>query len=210
MDMRMHAKRTAKPAEPGALGLGVRKAWPPDQRAIAKNPKIAHIAKPDRERDGRSAGSRKIGSECAHRLREEAGGSNGNKSVSESSRMSSSKVAKRSYAVRFLWFLVFVAILFGLYSAGWFYLANRLKAQAEATIAALSTGGATADCASLEVRGYPFRLGLFCDSLGYDDGAGNIVVTAGSLRSAAQVYRPRNIEAELDSPLRTAVPGLPP
>jgi hypothetical protein len=124
--------------------------------------------------------------------------------------MPSSKVAKPSYARRFLWLALFIVVLFGGYSALWFTLANRLEKQSQALIASLNSEGATAECTNLEVRGYPFRLGLFCDSLDYDDAAKNVSATAGSLRSAAQVYQPQHIVAELDSPLRTSTPGLPP
>ena len=124
--------------------------------------------------------------------------------------MPSSEVRKPNYARRFFWLAVFIMFLFGAYSAGWFYLADRVKKVSEAAVASLNRDGATAECANLEVRGYPFRLGLFCDSLGYEDARRNIAATAGSLRSAAQVYAPRRIVTELDGPLRTAVPGMPP
>ncbi len=124
--------------------------------------------------------------------------------------MPSSEVRKPNYARRFFWLAVFIMFLFGAYSAGWFYLADRVKKVSEAAVASLNRDGATAECTNLEVRGYPFRLGLFCDSLGYEDARRNIAATAGSLRSAAQVYAPRRIVTELDGPLRTAVPGMPP
>ena len=50
---------------------------------------------------------------------------------------------------------------------------------------------------------------LSCDSLGYEDAGRNIVATAGSLSTAAQVYQPMRVVAELDGPLRAALPGLP-
>ncbi len=102
------------------------------------------------------------------------------------------------------------SFLFGGYSAGWFYVANRVKKEAEASIASLNRDGVTAECANLDVRGFPFRLGVFCDSVGYGDPGRNIVITAGSLRSAAQVYQPWRVVTELDGPLRTAVSDLPP
>ena len=40
------AERAAEAVQPGAAGLDMRETRPPHQRAIAKNPKIAHIAKP--------------------------------------------------------------------------------------------------------------------------------------------------------------------
>src|SRR5690606_36465331 len=44
IDMGGHAKRSAKAVQARAAGLGMRETGPPHQRAIAKNPKIAHIA----------------------------------------------------------------------------------------------------------------------------------------------------------------------
>lgn len=123
--------------------------------------------------------------------------------------MSSSK-ANPNYSRRFFWLAVFIVILFGGYSAGWFYLANQVTRQANAAIASLNRDGVTAECTNPMVRGYPFRLGLYCDSLGYADTGRSIVATAGGLRTAAQVYAPRQILAELDGPLRTALPGMPP
>ncbi len=109
-----------------------------------------------------------------------------------------------------MWLAVFVVILFGGYSAGWYYLADRVTREANAAIASLNRDGVTAECANPVVRGYPFRLGLYCDSLGYADPSRNIVATAGSLSTAAQVYQPLRVVGELRGPLRTALPGMPP
>jgi hypothetical protein len=109
-----------------------------------------------------------------------------------------------------MWLAVFVVILFGGYSAGWYYLADRVTREANAAIASLNRDGVTAECANPVVRGYPFRLGLYCDSLGYADPSRNIVATAGSLSTAAQVYQPLRVVGELRGPLRTALPGTPP
>ena len=124
--------------------------------------------------------------------------------------MSSSEVRKPGYTRRFVWLALFIIVLFGGYSAGWFYVANRVKKEAEASIASLNRDGATAECTNLDVRGFPFRLGVFCDSVGYGDPGRNIVITAGGLRSAAQVYQPWRVVTELDGPLRTAVSDFPP
>ena len=42
---------------------------------------------------------------------------------------------------RFLWLAVFRRVLFVVYSAGWFYFANRVRAEAGKTIAALNAKG---------------------------------------------------------------------
>ncbi|HET9536543.1 MAG TPA: DUF2125 domain-containing protein [Mesorhizobium sp.] len=124
--------------------------------------------------------------------------------------MSSSEVRKPGYARRFVWLSLFIVVLFGGYSAGWFYIADRVKKVAGTSVASLNEGGRAAECTNLDVRGFPFRLGVFCDSVAFEDPGRNVRVTAGSLRSAAQVYQPWHVITELDGPLRTAAPGLPP
>ncbi|BCH29623.1 hypothetical protein MesoLjLc_15530 [Mesorhizobium sp. L-8-10] len=109
-----------------------------------------------------------------------------------------------------MWLAVFVVVLFGGYSAGWFYMADRLEAEAARAVADLNKDGVTAECANLNVRGFPFRIGLYCDSLGYEDGGRSLFAAAGSLRSAAQVYQPSKAVAELDGPLRVSAPGIAP
>ena len=64
--------------------------------------------------------------------------------------------------------------------------------------------GTAIDCAGLDVRGYPFRLEVFCTALDVARPAEGLTVTAGAFRSAAQVYEPRRIYAELDSPVTVA------
>jgi hypothetical protein len=124
--------------------------------------------------------------------------------------MTSSDGKRSKFSRRFLWLAAFVVLLFAGYSAGWFYLANRLEREANAVIVGLNRDGITAECANLDVRGYPFRLGVYCDSLGYADFNKDIVATAGGLRSAAQIYRPSLVVGELDAPVRAAIPGIVP
>ena len=124
--------------------------------------------------------------------------------------MSPSAAPTKTYSRRFLWLAVFIVVLVVAYSAGWFYLADRVAKEANAAIASLHRNGVTAECANPAVRGYPFRIGLYCDSLGYEDPSRNVIATAGSLRTVAQIYEPMHVLAELDGPLRTAAPGMPP
>lgn len=106
---------------------------------------------------------------------------------------------------RFLWLAVFIVVLFGGYSAGWFYLAGRLETQAQAAVAALNRNGAVAECVNPEARGFPFRLGMFCDSVAFENAEQGISVSAGSFRSAGQIYDPMHLVAELDGPARLDV-----
>jgi hypothetical protein len=105
---------------------------------------------------------------------------------------------------------MFIVILFGGYSAGWFYVADRFQKEIDRSLAAVNKGSISADCANAEIRGFPFRLGLYCDAVGYGDDAKKVYATAGSFRSAAQIYQPTHVVAELDPPLRVSVPGIVP
>ena len=114
--------------------------------------------------------------------------------------MPSSDRKKPNYSRRFFWLGVFIVVLFGGYSLGWFWLAGRLEAEAKTTITALNRDGMEADCVNPTARGYPFRIGLYCDSVAFSDAAQGISLSAGSLRSAGQIYDPMRLVAELDGP----------
>ena len=81
--------------------------------------------------------------------------------------MTSSERRKPNYSRRLTWLGVFIVVLFGGYSAAWFYLAAQLEAVAGAAIAGLNHGGTSAECANPTARGFPFRIGLYCDGLRY-------------------------------------------
>jgi hypothetical protein len=114
--------------------------------------------------------------------------------------MPSSDRKKPNYSRRFFWLGVFIVVLFGGYSLGWFWLAGRLEAEAKTAITALNRDGVEADCANPTARGYPFRIGLYCDSVAFSDAAQGISLSAGNFRSAGQIYDPMRLVAELDSP----------
>ncbi|MEP9387791.1 DUF2125 domain-containing protein [Mesorhizobium sp. KR9-304] len=111
-----------------------------------------------------------------------------------------------NYGRRILWLAVFAAVLFGGYSAGWFYLADRLATRAKAAIAEANRDGITVECDNTIARGFPFRLGVYCDRIAYADAAEAVGLTAGNLRTAGQVYDPLRFVAELDGPAMVATP----
>lgn len=85
-------------------------------------------------------------------------------------------------------------------TAGWYFVASKLESISTDTIAQQARLGNIISCEGNEVRGYPFRFGLFCDSVAFESQPGGIKFTAGALRSAAQFYAPRDLIIELDSP----------
>lgn len=111
-----------------------------------------------------------------------------------------------NYSRRFFWFAVFILLLFGGYSAGWLYFASQLEARAKAVIADLNGDDVSVECANPVARGYPFRIGLFCDRVAFADASRGISVEAGSFRSAAQIYDPTRLVAELDGPAAIDLP----
>lgn len=109
-------------------------------------------------------------------------------------------------AKKILWLAIAVAVAIGLYTAGWFYAANRLKQTVLNVISPSQARSVSGECGDMAFRGYPFRIGLFCSKVTVDDSQNGISASFGELRSAAQVYDPGHIVWELDSPaqIRTA------
>jgi hypothetical protein len=115
-----------------------------------------------------------------------------------------------NFARRIKWLGVFTAILFALYSAGWFYVAQEGKRRVDTALAEISQTGSVVNCEQSEIKGFPFRLGLFCKSVNFEQPQKGVAFSAGNLRSAAQVYNPKQAVIELDGPALLSAPGLEP
>ncbi|MBZ9996772.1 DUF2125 domain-containing protein [Mesorhizobium sp. BH1-1-4] len=111
---------------------------------------------------------------------------------------------------RLWWLAAFILVLFAIYSAGWFYLADKVRSEADKTVATLNKNGIEAGCANLKVSGYPLSFTVSCDNLAYEDDAKNIAASAGSFNAVAQIVQPLSPVANLRGPLRTSVPGMTP
>jgi len=106
--------------------------------------------------------------------------------------------------IRWLGVAIIVAVI--AYSGGWYWLAGQVETQAAGFVEEQRGLGLAIDCADRDVRGYPFRLEIFCTSLDMERPAEGLTVEAGAFRSAAQVYEPNRIYAELDAPVSVASP----
>jgi hypothetical protein len=111
---------------------------------------------------------------------------------------------------RLFWLAAFIVVLFAIYSGGWFYLADRVRSEADKAVATLNKTGVEAGCANLQVSGYPLSFTISCDNLAYEDDARNIAASAGSFNAAAQIIQPLSPVANLRGPLRTSVQGMMP
>lgn len=103
-----------------------------------------------------------------------------------------------------------LAIALALYGAIWYHLSAKLAAQASAAIASENAAGRRASCENLETGGFPLGLGLFCDSIQFEDTGSGVWVTAGRLQSALRIYDPLLVRTEIASPAHLEYPGLVP
>lgn len=122
--------------------------------------------------------------------------------------MTSRRQSGTNYARRFLWLALAIVVAGAVYTAGWFYAAGVAVAKVEGAVAALNGQGRRASCEEPQARGYPFRIGIFCRSVMFEDARGGVGFRARAFRSAAQVYQPWRIVGELDGPARLEAPGL--
>lgn len=124
--------------------------------------------------------------------------------------MNKPALQKSKSGKKFTYFVIFIILLFALFTAGWYWAAAKIEETANDTKRQMANNGTVVDCKDQSVDGYPFRLGVSCSSVLFVDPINAINLTAGSFRSAAQLYRPGHVIAELDSPVDLQVPNLAP
>ncbi len=108
------------------------------------------------------------------------------------------------------WFAGGILVLFAGLVGAWYYAAGLLESQLADISDAVRNGGGSFRCEESSVRGFPFRIGLFCNNVLYNDPSQEMRVSTGALRSAAQLYRPGHVVAEVDSPAGIRLPMLAP
>ncbi|MCV0381093.1 DUF2125 domain-containing protein [Nitratireductor sp.] len=124
--------------------------------------------------------------------------------------MPSRKRTKRNTSRRFLLFALFIVLAILVYTGGWFYAADTLERRTITAIEDINLGQQNVNCEEPTARGYPFRIGLFCRSVSFENAETGVSVNAGAFRSAAQVYQPMRTVGELDSPAKITAPHFPP
>jgi len=107
---------------------------------------------------------------------------------------------------RIVWLAVAVVVVCAAYTAGWFYAARALEARAATTLASLNGDGVRAFCEEPEARGFPFRIGIHCKSVFYENVGDGISVRAGPLHSTANVYQPFRLLGEVEGPAEIILP----
>lgn len=105
---------------------------------------------------------------------------------------------------RFVWLGGIVIAVCVLYSGAWFYAAGRATDYLKTLLKAPGPG-MSADCAELDIRGFPFRAGVFCASARIDDPSKGLSITTGAVRTMTLVYNPTKAVFEIDSPVKTVL-----
>ena len=96
--------------------------------------------------------------------------------------------------------MIAVVAAVAVYSAGWFWAAGRVGAAVDDIEA--GNGGAIAwSCPGQSVRGFPLRIGVYCDRLEMALSDGRYAVSGGAVRSSAVVHSPRRIVAAFEAPV---------
>ncbi len=98
-----------------------------------------------------------------------------------------------------------VIAVVGVYTAAWFIAAQRVESRLQAFFEDGRANGFSANCDDMDVRGFPFRIGVFCNKVQLDDSTLAASASFGELRSAAQVYQPGHGVIELDGPAEIRV-----
>lgn len=110
----------------------------------------------------------------------------------------SSSATSSSRKILYLGLAVATACI--VYTGAWHLAATTLEKRIETIFERQNPLGAVVDCQDRELRGFPFRIGLFCQKLAFDDHRNGISAGFGDFRSTAMVYSPGHILWELDGP----------
>ncbi len=108
--------------------------------------------------------------------------------------------------LRLVLLLLVIALLGAGWYVGWQWGSQEIERRADAFTRRVADRGGALDCAGRRIGGFPFRIGIFCDSLLYA-GPNGVTFAAGAVRSAAQFYAPGHVVIELDPSGRLTLPS---
>ena len=105
---------------------------------------------------------------------------------------------------------IIVLVLIAAYTAGWFYVADKIEVRAKADIAKLAAQGVGVQCENLHMGGYPLRVNVVCSSISWQKPSEGMALRAGRFTSGSPVYAPRSLSNELTGPAFVEFPGVQP
>src|SRR5690554_5510395 len=124
--------------------------------------------------------------------------------------MSSSPESGSPYTRRILWLSMLVIAAGAFYTGIWYYCAQLLEERVETTLTRLNGDGVRAHCEKPEIHGYPFRLGVRCRSVFYEDVKEGVSFRAEATETAANIYAPKHVMMNVKSPATVFLPFLAP
>lgn len=98
---------------------------------------------------------------------------------------------------------LFMLFLFALWFAGWYAFANYVDEKIGEALVESHEKGINVDCDNRQMRGFPFRIGVHCDAVNISHKRDVFKLELGALRTAAQLYAPGELVAEIEGPFRT-------
>ena len=104
---------------------------------------------------------------------------------------------------------LFMVLLFVIWFVGWYVAAQIAGREFDRMVEQTKDRGLLIECEDRSIKGFPFRLGLHCSRAGIAHNRDVFRIKSGALRSAAQIYAPTEIVAELDSPFEAWSEGGP-
>lgn len=116
----------------------------------------------------------------------------------------------KTFRKRTITLVIAVPFFIAAYTAGWFYIADRLEAKARADMARLDAQGVGVQCENLHMGGYPLRINVVCDSISWQRPSEGMAFRAGKFSSGSPLYAPYSLTNALTGPAFIEFPGISP
>lgn len=124
--------------------------------------------------------------------------------------MASSDQRPANTSRRFKWLAAAIVGVILAYTGAWYYGAGVVLDRVNSSFAALNRDGRRINCENTEVLGYPFRMGISCRTVLFEDARAGIGVRAHKFRTSSYVYTPNRSITEVEGPAILQFPGLNP
>jgi hypothetical protein len=106
-----------------------------------------------------------------------------------------------------LWLILFglVVVLAGLYTGGWYYATGFVRTNVLKALGQQNSAGIAGKCENMAFNGFPFSIGLTCDTVTVDNQTRGVSTSFDRLSASAPVFQPNHVSWSLKSPaeLRT-------
>jgi hypothetical protein len=107
-----------------------------------------------------------------------------------------------------LWLVLLglLVVLAALYTGGWYYATGFVRANVLKALGQQNSAGIAGKCENMAFNGFPFSIGLTCDTVTVDNQTRGVSANFDTLSASAPVFQPNHVAWNLKSPaeLRTA------